>query len=129
MVCRRSVIEAAGLALGAAIGVIFAVPLSSTAAITIGQPSPVDQTAPRTITYQSDVLTRRARDTAANNPANIVYDTDDSVVSTQRDAMQGTFEDIGLIRTNPALDEGERVASLTALPAFPISDTLAWLER
>ena len=48
-----------GLALGAATGVILAVPLTATAAITKGLPSPIDQTAPRRITYQSDVLTRR----------------------------------------------------------------------
>ncbi len=114
-----------GLALGAATGVILAVPLSSTAAITKGLPSPIDQTAPRTITYQSDVLTRRQRDAAANDPANIVYDTDDSVERTQRESLLSTLENIGLLRANQALDETERVDLITGLPSFSITDTLA----
>jgi len=114
-----------GLLLGAAIGGILAVPLSSTAAITKGQPSPVNLTAPRTITYQSDVLTERARDTAANNPANAVYDTDETVERAQREAMVSTFENIGRIRENEALDQDDRIALITALPSLAITDTLA----
>lgn len=114
-----------GMLLGAAIGAILAVPLSSTAAITNGQPSPVDQTAPRTLTFESDVLTRRARDAAANSAANIVFDTNAGVERAQRESLLSTFENIVLLRMNQALDDVERVEAITALPSLAITDTLA----
>lgn len=114
-----------GLVLGTLLGLILAVPVSATASIAKGQPSPISLVAPRLITYESDILTRKAQDEAANNPANIVADTDQNVARVQREAMQQLFDNISRIRASDAANPESQAETIGALPSFPVSPTLA----
>lgn len=114
-----------GLLLGLALGIILAVPLTASATIVKGAPSPVTVNAPREITYESDVMTRRAREAAANDPANVIANVDTAVTQRQRDLMLRTFDSISTIRRNDALAANARATSITSLSTMTISPTLA----
>jgi cyclic-di-AMP phosphodiesterase PgpH len=114
-----------GLLLGLALGSVLAIPLSASAAIVVGAPSPVTVNAPREITFESDVLTRKARDAAANNPANIQYTVDPRVQAEQRAAMQAEFEAISRVREDDTLTTAEQEAAVQALDGPSISAELA----
>lgn len=114
-----------GVLLGVALGLILAVPMSATAAIVQGQPSPINLVAPRSMIYESEVLTRRARDEAAANPTNIESVPDPQITQQQRDEMLRTLDTITRIRDNETLSQEVRVASIEALPTARISAALA----
>ncbi|HEX6288629.1 MAG TPA: HDIG domain-containing protein [Herpetosiphonaceae bacterium] len=114
-----------GLALGVVLGVILATPISATAGIVKGAPSPVTLHAPRSLSYESEVMTRRAQEEAANNPANVQVRSDSTVQQAQRDAMSQALDDISRIRNSTELSSEARAESLRSLPSVPISDTLA----
>ena len=114
-----------GLLLGIALGTILAVPLSATARITKGEPSPINLVAPRSMVYESDVLTGRARDEAAANPANIQAVPDPNVPQQQRQEMLRTFDTITRIRSNETLSQDARADLIESLPTVPVSSTLA----
>jgi cyclic-di-AMP phosphodiesterase PgpH len=114
-----------GLALGLVLGIILALPLSATAGIAKGAPSPVTLHAPRSLTYESEVLTRRAQDDAANNPANVQVRSDPGVQRQQRSAMSQVLDAITQVRANTTLTPEQRVQSIGSLPTLAISETLA----
>jgi hypothetical protein len=114
-----------GLALGVVLGVILAMPISATAGIVNGAPSPVTLHAPRSLTYISDVRTRREQEQAANNPANVQVRSDSTVQRAQRMEMSQVLDTITRTRDNTTLSREVRLESLRSLPNLPISDTLA----
>lgn len=113
-----------GLALGVVLGLILAMPISETAGLAPGSPSPVTLHAPRALTYESDVRTRAARDEAANNPANVQFRSDPNVLEQQRTQMSQALDAISRVRNNTTLTPEERLQSLGALPTLALSDTL-----
>lgn len=113
-----------GLALGAVLGVILAMPISETAGLVPGAPSPVTLHAPGALTYESDVRTRVARDEAADNPANIQFRSDPNVLEQQRTQMSQALDAITRVRNNTTLTPEQRLQALGALPTLALSDTL-----
>lgn len=120
---HRNVI-AFGLMLAVLLGTILAVPLSKAAGIRVGQPSPVTRAAPVTLTFASDAATRTAIAKAESEVAP-VYRTDASIPTQQRKAMVAAFDAVRRIRGDTSLGRDGQIAALTALPAPPISATLA----
>ncbi|HEY0738563.1 MAG TPA: HDIG domain-containing protein [Herpetosiphonaceae bacterium] len=114
-----------GLALGVVLGVILAMPISETAGLVPGAPSPVTLHAPRALTYESDVRTRAARDEAADNPANVQFRSDPNVLEQQRTQMSQALDAITRLRNNTTITPEERLRSLGALPTLALTDTLA----
>jgi hypothetical protein len=118
-------IAAFGLVLGIVLGVILAMPISATAGIVIGAPSPVTLHAPRSLTYESEVRTRQAQDDAANDPANVQVRSDPTLQRQQHTEMSQLLDAITRIRDNTTLSREARLESLRSLPTLAISDTLA----
>lgn len=114
-----------GLALGVVLGVILAMPISETAGLVPGAPSPITLHAPRALTYESDVRTRVARDEAADNPANIQFRSDPNALEQQRTQMSQALNAITRVRGDTTLTPEQRLQSLGALPTLALSDTLA----
>jgi hypothetical protein len=110
-----------GLALGGVLGVILAVPLSAAATIVKDAPSPVEVNAPQSITFESDVLTRRAQDKAANDPANVQPIIDTTRPARQRERMLDTFEQITRVRKNDTLSPAERSTEIGSISELPLS--------
>lgn len=113
-----------GTVFGLVLGVILAMPLSATAGIAIGEPSPVAVRAPRELSFQSEVQTRQARERAANNPNLIVTQRDTQLRIRQRDEMQQAFDQIDAARGNTTLPAARREAAIVAASPV-ISETLA----
>lgn len=114
-----------GIVLGIVFGAILAVPVSATAAIVKGEPSPLTIIAPRSLTYESEVLTRRAREDAASRTEVVLSDPDLDVPQQQREELLRTFDNITRIRDNAALGREAQAATIVALPSSPITATQA----
>ncbi len=123
------VLGVAGLVL--ALGIWLAIgfwPASSTnVTIEAGAPSPVMLRAPRSIEFESALLTEEARLQAESHPDTIVYITDRNLPIRQRVELNNLLSTIQRIREDTALSTTEQLAALTSLPsaAVAISDTLA----
>ena len=113
-----------GLILALTLGAVLAVPLSRASLIAPNQPSPSTIEAPDTITFDSDVETRRAQETAANE-VQPVYRVEPDVVARQREALDDALSSIRGIRANTSIDQDAQVRALTALSSPPITPTLA----
>lgn len=66
----------------------------------IGDVATTDITAPKTITYVSDILTEEARQDAADNVNNIYLPADPSISRTQVQNLRYTFQFINVVRND-----------------------------
>ncbi len=107
------------------LGSILAVPLSSAALITKGQPSPTDVQATQDLTYVSEVEMRAAQLRISNDPSLLVYHTDPQILQDQRTALVAALDAIAGIKDNPTTDEASMLAALTRLPSVPLTATQA----
>ena len=114
-----------GVVWGLVLGAVLAVPLTQSAFLAVGQPSPVTVEAPTDLTFSSAVKTRAARATAASDPALVTYRTDERLLSEQRTALVTTLERITAIRADPTLMIADRQAAIAELSTLPVSPTRA----
>lgn len=122
-----------GAAFSLLLGAILAVPLTRTALIEQGLPSPITVEAPHDLTYISETETRAAQQAALNDPSNIAYTTDGELPATQRAALVATLESIDTILADPALDRDQRITALLELTSVSLSPdqarAIAQLDR
>ena len=102
------------------IGHIF---YSSPAHITVvvGEPSPRDIKAPRTVTYVSQVKTEEARRQAAAEVQEVYTGADMRVASEQLHKLQELTDRITAILQDASLNEEQRLARLQELPSLPVA--------
>ncbi|MGI6208920.1 MAG: HD family phosphohydrolase [Anaerolineae bacterium] len=87
----------------------------------VGDISPRDVTAPRSVTYTSEVLTDRARQ-AAENEVDIVYDAPDANVARQQVSLARQILDrISSIRGDAEMSEDARLEALLGLGEISLS--------
>lgn len=94
----------------------------------VGDISPRDVTAPRSVTYVSDVLTERAR-VAAEAEVDVVYDAPDATVGRRQVSLaHQTLDRINSIRTDDTLSHEARSEAMGRLEEVALtSETVALL--
>lgn len=95
---------------------ILTVQVSTISGLRVGYPSPVSIQSPRTITFESALLTEQERASAESSPDTIIYRRDASVPSQQRAALSSLLQTITNIRADPSIEPQERILKITALP-------------
>ena len=88
--------------------------LPSSVQIAAGQPAQEDYLAPRYFKYESQVLTTQDQTAARSDPANLVYDRDDTLVESQRVRLLNVLSAIRDIRNAtplPGLPPHERMTA------------------
>lgn len=80
----------------------------------VGQVALADLRAPKSQTYNSAVKTKELADAAANNPANLVYKRDVSVVSQQQESLSRFLNTLTNVRSN--LNALQNLTSLMSDP-------------
>ncbi len=113
-----------GMVLALTLGAILAVPLSRASLVAPNQPSPVTLQAPESTTYTSDLLTRQAQETAANE-VQPVYRLTPNLIAQQREALSNALNSIGSIRADSSLGQEGQLEALDALAEPPIDAALA----
>jgi putative nucleotidyltransferase with HDIG domain len=81
----------------------------------VGEVTPEDIRAPRSITYESEILTQLSRQAAEDNVRPIYDPPDRSVLRQQVQLARHTLDFIEDIRSDPFADNDERVSDLSAL--------------
>ncbi len=90
--------------------------LSPESSLVVGQPSPKDVDAPRSISYVSAVLTEREANRAAEAVATQFQPTDPVVAGRQAKRAHDVLSHIALVRSNPHATIEEKQASLSPIP-------------
>jgi len=91
----------------------------------VGDVSPVDIRAPRSIRYESEVLTRIAREKAAQSVPE-VYDAPQPQVARQQiRRLQDIVDFIDTVRANPYADREERTQEIEAITNLGLSRAMA----
>ena len=91
----------------------------------LGDVSPQTFTAPSAITYESQVLTETAKQTAANAISNRYLPLDLSISRTQIEGLQNLLNQITLIRNDPNVTYNDKVDSLSKSESYPLSQKAA----
>ena len=78
----------------------------------VGDVATTDITAPRTITYVSDILTEEARNDAAANVNNIYLPADPSISRTQVQNLRNTFQYIDVVRHDEYASRDQKVEDI-----------------
>ena len=78
----------------------------------VGDVAPNDITAPRTITYVSDILTEEARQDAADNVNDIYLPADPSISRTQLQNLRYTFQFINIVRNDEYSEREEKIEDI-----------------
>ena len=101
------------------------VPFGSQVQLGEGQVAPYDIVAPRQITYESQILTDRARERAAQNVPD-QYDTPDGRVRRQQvDRSQDVMEYISMVRADEYASESLKIDYLLSVPDIVLTPELA----
>ncbi|MDW8145691.1 MAG: HDIG domain-containing protein [Roseiflexaceae bacterium] len=114
-VWRRLVV---GLSLGLALVIWLALAWQPVIApdLRLGQPSPRDIQADRTITYVSAWRTEQERTRAESSADTVVYSRDMSIPIQQRTELKNLLQTITQIRDDPTLTKAQERERLTSLP-------------
>ncbi len=100
-------------------------PISSNLQITEGQISPGDVSAPRPLTFNSELLTEQARQRAAANVAPI-YDPPQTRIARQQLARaEEILAFIEVVRNDPNATEEQKIVWLTSIADVPLSEQVA----
>jgi membrane-associated HD superfamily phosphohydrolase len=100
-------------------------PFGSQVQLSEGQVAPYDVVAPRQITYESQVLTERARERAAQSVPD-QYDTPDGRVRRERiERAQDVVEFIGVVRADEYATDLLKIDYLLTIPDFALAHDLA----
>ena len=78
----------------------------------VGDVAPNDITAPRTITYVSDILTEEAKQDAADNVNDIYLPADPSISRTQLQNLRYTFQFINIVRNDEYSEHEEKIEDI-----------------
>ncbi|MBR6091134.1 MAG: HDIG domain-containing protein [Anaerolineaceae bacterium] len=81
----------------------------------VGDVSTKDITAPRTITYVSDILTEEARQDAADNVNDIYLPADPSISRTQLQNLRYTFQYISIVRGDEYSSREQKISDINAI--------------
>lgn len=81
----------------------------------IGDVSTTDITAPKTITYVSDILTEEARQDAADNINNIYLPADPSISRTQVQNLRYTFQFINVVRNDEYSSRTQKIDDINKI--------------
>ena len=81
----------------------------------VGDVATTDITAPRTITYVSDILTEQARQDAADNINPVYLPADPSISRTQVQNLRYTFQYINVVRNDQYSTDEEKFADINAI--------------
>lgn len=83
----------------------------------VGDVATTDITAPRTITYVSDILTEEAKRDAAANVNNIYLPADPSISRTQVQNLRNSFQYINIIRNDAYATRDQKTEDIKAISA------------
>jgi hypothetical protein len=124
---QRQFVILAGVLLALGLWVALALWLPVNSDIEVGRPSPQTIQAPRSAEFVSELRTEEARAQARNRPENLVFQTNYSLLSEQRNNLAEFLNTITNIRNDPSLNSAEKRNALTSLPSnsLVVSDTLA----
>jgi putative nucleotidyltransferase with HDIG domain len=101
------------------------VPFGGQVQLAEGQVAPYDIVAPRQIVYESQILTERARERAAQNIPD-QYDTPDGRVRRQQvDRAQRVMEFITIVREDEYASDSLKIDYLLSIPDIPVTADLA----
>lgn len=100
----------------------FDLPGSSQIDLTVGQPAPNDIFSPRSITYNSDLLTRQARDQASRAVPEVYSSLDLSLGRGQLTKARDVFAFIDTVRADSSASVERRLEYLRAIEGISISD-------
>jgi putative nucleotidyltransferase with HDIG domain len=108
----------AGLSLGLALVIWLALAWQPMVApdLQLGQPSPRDIQADRTITYVSEWRTEQERTRAESAADTVIYSRDMSIPIQQRAELKNLLQTITQIRDDPTLSKAQERERLTSLP-------------
>ncbi|MBQ4513572.1 MAG: HDIG domain-containing protein [Anaerolineaceae bacterium] len=81
----------------------------------IGDVATTDITAPKTITYVSDILTEEARQDAADNVNNIYLPADPSISRTQVQNLRYTFQFINVVRNDEYSSRTQKIEDINKI--------------
>ena len=88
----------------------------------VGDVATTDITAPRTITYVSDILTEQARQDAADNINPIYLPADPSISRTQVQNLRYTFQYISIVRNDEYSTREEKIADINSISVTKIDE-------
>lgn len=108
------------LAVGLIIAYAAITPLSDTVTLSTGQVAPRDVRAPRSISYESAVLTKLARDTAAANVRPIFDPPDPQVLRTQVQQARRLLNQIETVRQGSQTPT-QKAGELAVLPNLTVA--------
>ena len=89
----------------------------------IGDVAPNDITAPRTITYVSDLLTEQAREDAADNVNNIYLPADPAISRTQLQNLRYTLQYINIVRNDEYSSRAEKIEDIKGITVTNFDDS------
>jgi putative nucleotidyltransferase with HDIG domain len=112
---HRMLVLVCGL-LALALWAILAVQVPTYTGIVPGNPSPIDVRAPRTVIFESELLTAQERIRVESSPDAVVYTRDPNIPVQQRDQLADLLQTIEQIRDDPSLGTTARREKLTSLP-------------
>lgn len=110
---------AVGLAAGLVVAltaVLVAPELDGDGGLVAGQPSPGDIVAPRPVTYESRILTERARAAAERSVAPVYGQRERTVAEEQRSRANDVLQYVTIVLSNPHADPSTQRADITAVP-------------
>ena len=113
------------LALLATVLLTWQTPLAPSAQLQVGDVAPRDVEAPRSLDYESAILTEQARERAANSITQQYDGPDDQILRRQRDIASQLLGEIGAIREDAGLSREQKIQRLLALEGIELDATTA----
>ncbi len=89
----------------------------------IGDVATTDITAPKTITYVSDILTEEARQDAADNINNIYLPVDPSISRTQVQNLRYTFQFINVVRNDEYSSRKQKIEDINDISVVDLDES------
>jgi cyclic-di-AMP phosphodiesterase PgpH len=118
-----------GITLVVALTAIFGFNLvrSTQVAVTLGQPSPTEVLAPRSINYYSEVLTEQAREQARARVADVYSTPDVAIARAQLNQVRSIFNFVEVVRADSHADLPSRQRYLQQIEGITVDPEIASL--
>lgn len=116
-----------GLTLGLTLIFSFNVVSRAQVSVTVGQPALQDVSAPRSISFASDVLTQQARDQAIANVGNVYTSPDLGIARTQISEAVNIFNFVDVVRADTLAEEGAKLRYLRAIEDLQVDAEIGQL--
>ena len=88
----------------------------------VGEVSTEDIHAPYTLTYESEILTKNAKDLAVANVDQVYYPVDPSIARQQIERLQTILNYINLIRNDSFANQDQKVSDIEAVPELSLNE-------